>query len=81
MHFQEKLAMQALDSISYTMLVPLAVLLGLAPFHPMPHLVEKLIMLKQGALHKPVDIFDLVMHAAPLALLAAKLVRDFAVKG
>lgn len=72
--------MQALDSFSYSLLVPLAVLLGLAPFHPMPHLAEKLMMLKQGTLHKPVDIFDLLMHATPVALLVAKLFRDFVVK-
>ena len=32
-------------------------------------------MLAAGALVKPVDIFDLALHAAPWLLLAAKLVR------
>jgi len=30
-------------------------------------------MLAAGNLGKPVDIFDLVMHAAPFAVLALKL--------
>jgi hypothetical protein len=46
--------------------------LGLAPFVPEPHLVEKLRMLAQGTLQRPVDIFDLVLHAAFPALLLAK---------
>ena len=36
-----------------------ALLLGLAPFHPQPHLVEKVGMLWQGTLSQPVDVFDL----------------------
>lgn len=32
-------------------------------------------MLAAGNLVKPVDIFDLVMHAAPFAVLALKLLR------
>ena len=61
-----------LDSIPYSVLVPVAVLLALAPFHPKPHLVEKIQMLFAGDLRRPLDVFDLVLHAAPLALLAAK---------
>jgi hypothetical protein len=67
--------MKWLDRISWGLLLPVAVLLGLAPFLPEPHLWEKLKMLAAGALVKPIDIFDLVMHAAPLALVAAKLAR------
>jgi len=48
--------------------------LGLAPFFPEPHILEKLRMLKAGTLKKPIDIFDLLMHSAPFALLGAKLV-------
>lgn len=59
-------------------LVPLAigaVFLGLAPFVPEPHLVEKLRMLVAGDLKRPLDIFDLVMHAALPVLLVIKLLR------
>jgi hypothetical protein len=49
----------------------------LAPFRPMPHVVEKLIMLKNGALIKPIDIFDLFYHLIPTFILGLKILRDF----
>jgi hypothetical protein len=52
----------------------------LAPFSPMPHLVEKLIMLKDGNLTRPVDIFDLFFHLFPTILLAIKFCRKFSKK-
>ena len=64
---------QFLQQIPYSALVPVAVLLALAPFHPKPHLVEKVQMLLAGDLKRPLDIFDLFLHAAPLVLLVAKL--------
>ncbi|HET9701373.1 MAG TPA: hypothetical protein VFP70_10680 [Burkholderiales bacterium] len=67
--------MKWLDRISWGLLLPVALLLGLAPFHPEPHLWEKLKMLAAGTLVKPIDILDLLMHAAPLLLVAAKLAR------
>ncbi len=54
-----------------------AVLLGLAPFLPEPHLWEKLKMLATGTLKRPIDIFDLVMHASLPLLLGLKLVRQW----
>lgn len=65
-----------LDHLPYSLLIPIAVLMLLAPFHPMPHALEKLIMLKNGTLHRPLDIFDLFFHLAPLLLLVLKLVRN-----
>jgi hypothetical protein len=47
--------------------------LGLAPFIPEPHLWEKLKMLASGALTKPLDIFDLLLHGTPWLLLVLKL--------
>jgi hypothetical protein len=67
--------MAILDQIPLTILILAALTLGLAPFFPEPHIWEKLKMLVAGELGKPVDIFDLLMHAAPWVLLAAKLVR------
>jgi hypothetical protein len=64
-----------LDRIPLAIVVPLALLLGLAPFVPEPHLWEKLKMLAAGRLSRPIDIFDLVYHAAPWLLLALKLGR------
>ena len=64
-----------LDRAPLFLLVALAVWMAGAPFSPEPHLVEKLRMLFQGALTRPLDIFDLLMHAAPSVLLAVKLAR------
>ncbi len=52
-----------------------ALALGAAPypFGPEPHLIEKLRMLVQGHLSRPLDIFDLVLHGALPLLLAIKL--------
>jgi hypothetical protein len=65
-----------IDSLSYGMLVPVALLLGLAPFQPQPHLFEKIGMLAQGTLSRPIDIFDLLLHATPIVILLVKVVRD-----
>jgi len=54
-----------------------ALLLGLAPFMPEPHLWEKLKMLTVGTLTRPVDIFDLLLHASLPVLLALKLIRQW----
>ncbi len=64
-----------LDRIPLAVLLVAALLLGPAPFLPEPHLWEKLKMLAAGNLVRPIDIFDLLWHAAPLVLLALKLVR------
>jgi hypothetical protein len=65
--------MKWLDSIPYTVIVPLAVVLALAPFTPEPHLWEKLKMLFAGTLARPIDIFDLFLHGTPLLILLLKL--------
>ncbi len=65
-----------LDSIPYPVLIIAALLLLLAPFKPMPHVVEKLIMLKEGTLRKPIDIFDLLFHLLPTILVFLKVIRD-----
>ena len=67
--------MQFIDNIPIPVLLLLCVLLGFAPFVPEPHIVEKLRMLSQGNLKKPIDIFDLFYHAAPFILLAIRLIR------
>lgn len=66
--------MKWLDKLSYSLLIPLALFLTFAPFVPEPHLWQKLKMLTEGALTKPIDIFDLFLHATPLILLILKLV-------
>ena len=67
--------MAVFDRIPLSILMIAALTLGLAPFVPEPHIWEKLKLLVAGDLVKSVDIFDLLMHATPVLLLAAKLVR------
>ena len=67
-----------LDKIPYPILIAVAVFMLLAPFRPMPHVVEKLQMLKNGNLHRPIDIFDLFWHLIPTILLVAKIIRTVA---
>ncbi len=64
-----------LDGIPWSALLIAALLLGLAPFSPEPHLREKLRLLAAGRLQRGIDIFDLFFHAAPAVLLALKLAR------
>lgn len=64
------------ELLEYKYLIPLVLLLGFAPFLPQPHIVEKIRMLMAGTLKRPLDIFDLVWHAWPFALLAYRVVLD-----
>lgn len=66
--------LEFLDELPLLYAIIAALTLGLAPFVPEPHIVEKIRMLRAGTLRKPIDIFDLLLHSAPFALLAAKLV-------
>ena len=70
--------MAFLDKIPYSILIIIAVFMLLAPFRPMPHVIEKLIMLKNGNLAKPIDIFDLFYHLIPTIILLLKAYRDYA---
>jgi hypothetical protein len=47
-----------------------ALTLGLAPFVPEPHLVEKARWLLTGAPFRPIDVFDVVLHGTPWLLVA-----------
>jgi hypothetical protein len=64
-----------IDKLPLGPLVGVAILLAVLPLHSTPHLLEKLGMLVQGALIKPIDIFDLLMHGTPAALLIIRLTR------
>ena len=67
-----------LDKIPYSILIVAAIFMILAPFKPMPHVMEKLIMLKNGTLTKPIDIFDLFYHLIPTIILLLKVYRSYA---
>jgi len=62
------------DRISLPLLIVLCLSLGLAPFSPEPHLLEKLRMLATGDLTRLIDIFDLLLHGTPWLLLGIKLI-------
>ena len=67
-----------LDKIPYSVLIIVAVFMLLAPFSPRPHVLEKLIMLKDGTLTRPLDMFDLFYHLVPTFILLLKIYRSFA---
>ncbi|OYY92257.1 MAG: RND transporter [Hydrogenophilales bacterium 28-61-23] len=67
--------MQFIDRFPLPLLLVLTVFMLGAPFVPEPHLVEKMRMLAEGALTRPLDIFDVFWHLLPATLLMVKLVR------
>lgn len=73
--------MKWIDQVSLPALLIIALTLGLAPFVPVPHIVEKLGMLANGTLAKPIDMFDLLLHGTPWVLLGIKLFRIGQMRG
>lgn len=67
--------MAFIDNMPLWIAIAMALTLGLAPFVPEPHIVEKLRMLAAGTMTRPLDIFDLMLHAAPWLMLLIKVVR------
>lgn len=63
----------AIAGIPLHYLILISLTLGLAPFVPEPHIWEKLKMLANGTLSRPIDIFDLLMHGTPWVLLGLRL--------
>ena len=72
--------MKWLDRIPMGTIAVMALLMGLAPFWPQPHLLEKLRMLMAGQLARPIDIFDLFWHGLFPLLLVVKLIRGAQLK-
>lgn len=66
--------LKLIDSVPLPFFIVLSLFLGLAPFFPEPHLLEKIRMLQNGELSKLIDVFDLLLHATPWVLLTIKLV-------
>lgn len=67
--------MQFIDRFPLWLLIALTIFMLGAPFVPEPHLIEKMRMLSEGTLKRPIDIFDMFWHLLPVALLAIKLAR------
>lgn len=62
-----------LSKIPLSLIVIACLTIGLAPFFPVPHVWEKLTLLAHGALSRPIDIFDLLLHGTPWVLLILRL--------
>jgi hypothetical protein len=65
-----------LNKLSYSALILATIFMLLTPISPMPHVVEKILMIKNGTLYKPLDIFDCFFHLSPLILLIIKIIKD-----
>jgi len=59
--------------IPLLLILVIAFFLAVAPITQEPHLWQKLKMLFDGSLSKPIDIFDLFLHGTPMVLLTVKL--------
>jgi len=60
--------------LPWSMIILFCLTLELAPFFPIPHKWEKLKMFSSRTIVRPIDWFDLIMHAAPWILLFIKIV-------
>lgn len=63
-----------INQLPWLVIIILTITLGLAPYSPQPHIIEKLILLTNGQLSTPVDIFDFLMHLSPFILLTLKII-------
>ena len=70
---QRNAMLRILNDIPLFYYVVLCLTLGLAPFVPRPHLWQKIVMLVNGTLTRPIDIFDFFLHFSPFLLLIVKL--------
>jgi len=65
-----------LKNIPYSVLIIFSIIMLLTPFTPKPHSLEKIQMLMNGKLNRPIDIFDLFFHCFPSILLVIKFIRE-----
>lgn len=64
--------LERVRALPWWLLIVACLTLGLAPFRPEPHVVEKVGMLLDGTLTRPLDVFDLLLHGTPWVLLALR---------
>ncbi|PKL16244.1 MAG: RND transporter [Spirochaetae bacterium HGW-Spirochaetae-5] len=62
-----------ITNMEWHIIIIICLTLGLAPFTP-PHIFEKLSMLLNGTLKRPIDWFDLFFHGIPWIILFMKIV-------
>ena len=63
--------LEFVQKLPWIVVIGLCLTLGLAPFTP-PHVWEKLQMLFEGRLSRPIDWFDFFLHGVPWVILIAK---------
>lgn len=64
-----------IHSPSVVVAIGLCLTLGLAPFHPEPHIIKQLRNVLHGQLREVIDVFDLVIHGFPFLVLFLVVVR------
>lgn len=62
--------------IRYKTLLSLGLIPAILPLVPMPHLIEKPLMLKNKKLTRPIDIVDLIRHLSPFLIMALKYFKE-----
>lgn len=62
-----------ITNLDWNIIIIICLTLGLAPFTP-PHIYEKISMLINGTLKRPIDWFDLFLHGVPWLILIAKII-------
>lgn len=62
-----------ISNLDWNIIIIICLTLGLAPFTP-PHIYEKITMLINGTLKRPIDWFDLLLHGIPWLILIAKII-------
>ena len=67
--------------LRYVLCIGLCTTLGLMPYAPEPHLLEKLRLLFTGSVMQPLDLFDLFLHAAPWVALLGMSITDLTLLG
>ncbi|MCK4940287.1 MAG: hypothetical protein KAR80_08285 [Rhodospirillaceae bacterium] len=76
----EKLA-SFIDNLPTLPTLAIGIWMGLAPFAPEPHLVQKFLMAINGDAFKLIDVFDVFMHGGLGALAGLKIWRILATRG
>lgn len=62
----------SIQATPWAIVVILCLTVGLAPFSPEPHIVEKTRLILHGQLSSFVDFFDFIFHLSPFVLFTLK---------
>ncbi|MBN2158324.1 MAG: RND transporter [Spirochaetes bacterium] len=65
--------MQFISRIPWALIIIACLTVGLIPYNP-PHVWQKTVLMLQGRLVNPADLWDLFFHALPWILLVGKVI-------